>query len=103
MYKLYSDLVDTVREHSSFKGAIKKWTQGLLSLKVIEESAELTQSIAKNMILDLPDKNAICEELADLTIVLTRFYETLSAFDKINVEFHLNRKLERLEKTISTT
>ena len=67
----------------------------------IEEMSELTKAICKTLRSDrktVEDYEAVCEEMADVIIMINQLKLIYNNID--GVEWWVNEKIERLERTI---
>ena len=86
-------------EEKLFRLSISRWGKNLQRIMVMEECAELTQAVAKDIRDGEFDRNnqKVCEELADVGIMLDQM--KLMYNEEIIKTWRIN-KLKRLEERL---
>jgi len=80
------------KEMELYKKALEKWGNAAQKLMMIEEMSELTKELCKTFREFKGNIPAICEELADVDIMLMQMKYIFPEW-----KYHKIRKLERLE------
>ena len=88
----------TEEQQKIMQNAVRKYGVDAQDDIAIEEMSELTKAIIKNRrYKDFNTYENLCEELADVSIMLEQMMMSL---DKDRVQVYINQKLERLNKRL---